>query len=369
MPVYKAKQPTKDGRQWQFQVSYKDGDKYKNYRSVLYATKKEAEKQQALWLLENKQNPGGRLVTFNSIIPEFLADKKTTVKPQTYDREVVLCNHVSNFIGGLVISKMTAAQYERFRSALSESTWSTIYKNKIIKQVKALIQYADKKHDIKNDLPWKYKNFTDSAPPKQMAIYTLEQFEQFIACVDNDVYNAYFTFLMFTGTRMNEANALTWKDIDFEKRTANISKSIVAKTKTKDGLFAITSPKTKSSIRTIPIAKRVLNRLKTLQENQQKMDDYSDEWFCFGGKRPLAETSITKEKDKAVKLSGLHRIRVHDFRHSYTSMLVNNLGVDNILLVSRLLGHGSVQETLKTYSHLWKSEIDKYITKLDELEI
>lgn len=359
MPVYKHNKPTADGRIWRFQVSYKADGKYKQYKSGLFATKKEAERAEAEWIVNNK---GGvhKYLTFNDIIPEFLAEKKATVKPQTYDREVVLCNHVSRLIGGVVISKLTAAQYEYFRQQLLESSWSVSYKNKVNKQLKSLLEYADRKHDIRNDIPKKYKAFADSSPAKEMQIYTLEEFQRFIEKVDSPIYKAYFTFLMFTGARMNEANALTWNDISFEKKTATISKSVVAKTKTKGGLFAVTSPKTKASIRVIPLAEKVLNSLKTLP--RESADD-----FVFGGKRPLPETTITKKKDKAAAEAGLHRIRVHDFRHSYTSMLVNNLGVDNILLISKLLGHSNVQETLKTYSHLWSSALDDYIQKINDL--
>ena len=366
MPVYKHNKPSSDGRIWRFQVSYKADGKYRSYKSGLFATKKEAERAEAQWIVENK---GGSIkhLTFDDLIPEYLEEKKATVKPQTYDREAVLCGHVSRLIGGVVVSKLTAHQYEYFRKQLLESEWSVSYKNKVNKQLKSLLDYADRKHNIRNDIPKKYKSFSDPAPAKEMQIYTLEEFYQFIAAVDSEVYKAYFTFLMFTGTRMNEANALTWADISFEKKTANINKSVVMKTKTKDGLYTLTSPKTKASIRTIPLAENVLNSLKTLHDEQATQDGFCSEWCCFGGKRPLPETTITKKKDKAVELAGLHRIRVHDFRHSYTSMLVNNLGVDNILLISKLLGHSSVQETLKTYSHLWSSALDDYIEKINDL--
>lgn len=362
MPVYKSNTPTADGRCWLFQASYKTAEgKYKNYRSKLYATKKEALEEQAKWILAHKGGADS-LLTFRKLIPEFLADKKATVKPQTYDREVVLCNHVQRFIGGLVIAKMNASQFENFRSAVLAENWSVSYKNKMLKQVRSLCEYASRKHNIVNNIPKQYKNFTDPNPPKPMQIFTLAEFDRFIPEVENERMAAFFTFLMFTGARMNEANALTWNDIDLEKATAHITKSIVMKTKTKDGLFAVTTPKTPSSIRYIPIPKRALNRLKTLHAEDSLPDD-----FVFGGKRPLAETSITKAKDQAIKKAALHRIRVHDFRHSFTSMLVNNLGVDNILLVSRLLGHASVQETLKTYSHLWNGEIERLTEKLNNL--
>lgn len=369
MPVYKSNKPTADGRCWLFQASFKSEDGiYKNYRSKLYATRKEAMEAQAKWILEHKGTPNGSLLSFDDIIGEFLAEKKATVKPQTYDREVVLCKHVSTYIGRIVVSKLNATQFERFRSLLlAEDKWSITYKNKILKQVRSLCEYASRKHNIVNNIPKQYKSFTDPNPPKAMAIFTLDEFNQFVDAVDNEIMKAYFTFLMFTGARMNEANALSWRDIDFEKATCKINKSVVAKTKSKDGLFIITSPKTPNSNRIVPIPKRALERLKTLHELQAQQDGFTEEWFCFGGKRPLAETSITKTKDAAIKKAGLHRIRVHDFRHSYTSMLVNNLGVDNILLVSRLLGHASVQETLKTYSHLWQGEVERLASALDKL--
>lgn len=305
------------------------------------------------------------MLSFDDIIGEYLADKKASVKPQSYDREVVLCNHVSRLIGKIVIAKLTAFQYESFRSALLDSDYSVTYKNKIDKQLKSLIEYAYKKHDIRNDIPKKYKSFTDPAPKKEMKIYTLEEFNVFIEYVP-ERFKPFFQFLMFTGARLNEANALQWNDIDFEKRTAKINKSIVMKTKSKDGLFAITTPKTPAANRIIPLPELVLNSLKTLHDEQQNDADFTSEYFCFGGRRPLPETSITKAKDAAVKASGLHRIRIHDFRHSFASMLVNNLGVDNILLISKLLGHGSIQETLKTYSHLWNSAFEGYLKTFDE---
>lgn len=367
MPVYKHNKPTADGRIWRFQVSYKDDDgKYKSYKSGLYATKKEAENEQAKWRLEHKGS-AGNLLTFDEVIPAFLQDKKATVKPQTYDREKVLCGHVSRLIGGVVISKMTAVQYERFRQRVLESDWSVSYKNKVNKQLKSILEYADRKYDIRNTIPKKYKAFTDPAPKKEMQIYTLDEFYQFLECVENPVLADYFFFLMFTGARLNEANALQWTDIDFNKGTASINKTIVQKTHTKEGLFEITSPKTPASIRSIPLAEKVLNRLKMRKNEQMALEGFSSSWFCFGGSRPLAETTINKAKDKAIEKSGLHYIRIHDLRHSYTSMLVNNLGVDNIMLVSRLLGHGSVQETLRTYSHLWNSSLNDYVTLINSL--
>ncbi|MBO5376016.1 MAG: tyrosine-type recombinase/integrase [Bacilli bacterium] len=45
-------------------------------------------------------------------------------------------------------------------------------------------------------------------------------------------------------------------------------------------------------------------------------------------------------------------MRLHDFRHSCASLLVNNQAP--ITVLSSFMGHSNTTETLKTYSHLFK---------------
>lgn len=54
-------------------------------------------------------------------------------------------------------------------------------------------------------------------------------------------------------------------------------------------------------------------------------------------------------------------MRVHDFRHSYASMLINK-GVD-IYTISQMLGHGDIKTTINTYGHLYPDK-RKEITQL-----
>ena len=49
-------------------------------------------------------------------------------------------------------------------------------------------------------------------------------------------------------------------------------------------------------------------------------------------------------------LAGVKHIRVHDLRHSHASLLINK--GQNILIVSKRLGHSDITQTLNTYSHL-----------------
>ena len=58
-------------------------------------------------------------------------------------------------------------------------------------------------------------------------------------------------------------------------------------------------------------------------------------------------------------------IRIHDFRHSTASFLVQNGA--SIVLVSKYLGHSKVSTTLDIYTHLYKSELLEVSKLIDTL--
>lgn len=73
---------------------------------------------------------------------------------------------------------------------------------------------------------------------------------------------------MGCGCRKGELRGLQWKDINFDKKGLSITKQITDQGGTvKDFHFA--DPKTKSSIRTLPLAKVLLDDLKTLKNNKK----------------------------------------------------------------------------------------------------
>jgi integrase len=63
--------------------------------------------------------------------------------------------------------------------------------------------------------------------------------------------------------------------------------------------------------------------------------------------------------------AGVKHIRIHDFRHTHASLLINE-GI-NIMEVSRRLGHRDIKETLETYSHLYPREEDKAVAVLNRI--
>ncbi|MBW9212967.1 tyrosine-type recombinase/integrase [Trueperella sp. zg.1013] len=67
---------------------------------------------------------------------------------------------------------------------------------------------------------------------------------------------------------------------------------------------------------------------------------------------------------KAISESGVQKIRVHDLRHSHATWLISE-GI-NIVAVSKRLGHATIEQTLKTYTHLSRNSEEQLIKKINE---
>ncbi|MDD6467102.1 MAG: site-specific integrase [Erysipelotrichaceae bacterium] len=366
MPVYKNDKKTKDGRQYYFVVSYQDlSVKRKKHFSKNYMTKKEAQKAEAAYML-NMGKELNHKMTFDEAIEQFLLMKEDSVKPQTLPTIKILCNHISSLIGSKRIEDLKMSEYELFKKKIHEMGFSTGYENKIHRTVVEILKYQRKRNGIYNDIPEICGGFKEQDHKvKSMDFYTYEEFMQFISVVDDIIWKSLFTTLYFCGLRLGEANALMWEDIDFEKNTLSVSKTVNTKMRDKHGNYLVTSPKTKSSIRTLPLSKKVSDILKELYNYYSSFEGFNSSWNVFGGIKALPDTTIQKKKNTYAKEAGIKQIRVHDFRHSCASLLINMNA--NVTVVAKYLGHTDVAMTLNTYSHFYKSKLEELVYLIDEL--
>lgn len=122
--------------------------------------------------------------------------------------------------------------------------------------------------------------------------------------------------------------------------------------------YMVTTPKTKSSIRNIPIPK-------VLHEVSKGRYRFNDDWYLFGDTDPITNGKLRHRKNKDCKLAEVKQIRIHDFRHSCASLLINSGATINV--VAKYLGHTKIDEALNTYSHLFKNQLNEIINIIDKL--
>lgn len=365
MPVYKTKvEKTKDNKIWYFSLYYNDiyGNR-KKYKSKKYITKEEATLAESKFRLncgeETKQD-----FTFDSIYDEFIDYKSDKVRPTTLSRIMVQYKQISPYLGNIKITQLTSQRYIQWKKEMDNKGLSTEYKNKLIKLIQQLLNYSSIMYNVTTDVPKKMGRFENPTEiKKEMEFYTYNEFQKFISVIDDITYKAFFTVLYYCGLRLGETQSLNWNDINFSKETISITKSLT--TKIKGQKFVIMPPKTKSSIRILPMPKIVVESLKMLYNECKKIKGFNEECFVFGMFFPLPDTTIKKRYAKYCISSNVKKIRIHDFRHSCASLLINNGA--NITLVAKYLGHSDISMTLNTYSHMYKSKLEEVINIIDNL--
>lgn len=174
--------------------------------------------------------------------------------------------------------------------------------------------------------------------------------------------------ILLTGLRRGEALGLQWSDIDFENRIISIWRSVVKG----DDKILIKNPKTKNSIREVPIPKHVIPILKNHKKVQQELkkdagEFYKDRNFVFsnGEGNCFYPDSARNGVKRLLNAVGAEKTTVHSLRHSYASILYE-LGEDDKVIQS-VLGHASIKTTMDTYVHLKKSQKETAANKLDDL--
>lgn len=98
------------------------------------------------------------------------------------------------------------------------------------------------------------------------------------------------------------------------------------------------------------------------EEFEEILKPFIDDYDNF----VISSNALADRKNTNCEKAGVKQIRLHDFRHSCASLLINKSA--NIQVVAKYLGHTKIEETLKTYSHLFISTLDEIINVIDTLE-
>ena len=364
MGVYKTSKPTKDGRKYFFKIQYKDiFNKTKVYVSKCFLTKKEAQYEESRYKIELGKRSTATNITLKDAFQDFLDKEKFKVKKQTLTRDINLFKHLEP-IQDKTINSITLPIYEKYKKHLDNEPLSNDYKNKILGILRRSIIHSSKYYGTSDSLVKYIENYKNiNKFKKEMDFYTIDEFKQFISVIDSEKWKLFFEMLYYLGLRQGELQALTWSDISFQKKEVSITKTLTSKIKGEN--YTISTPKTKNSTRILPIPKNLCTCLKSYKNDMMKYSNFKEKWFVFGNTIPFKESTIQKYKNKYCDIANLRRIRIHDFRHSCASMLINNGA--SISLVSKYLGHSKTSITLDIYTHLYQNELSDIANRINDL--
>jgi integrase len=197
------------------------------------------------------------------------------------------------------------------------------------------------------DLPRQQKN--------EMKAFSQEQAKRFLEVAKTDKYGLIFAFALASGMRPEEYLALKWSDIDFEKCTATVQRTLIWQ---KGGGWYFGEPKTAKSRRTVPMPESLFAKLKTHKKQQAEQiiglgQSYERNNLVFAGEigQPIYLANLRQRHfHKILEKAELIGFRLYDLRHTMATLLLAE-GI-NPKIVSERLGHASVVLTLDTYSHV-----------------
>lgn len=339
--------------------------KYQNTTKRGFKLKREAQEYEARLKLEKKEP--NCFKKFHDVAQDYIICKEKEVEYGTYSKiKQVITNIIIPNTKNKLIFKIDEIDCREFKYFVQELSYSTRYKNFLLSQYKAIFKHSKLYFKNDNDPTYILETFKATMQERklrkdnEMNIWSEDELKAFLEVIDKPIYKELFITLYFTGIRLGEAQALSWED--FDGKQLNIDKSYTKKVK--QGAYKIKGPKTVTSIRKVSLGFPLAKLLNDFKESEKKLYGFKESWYIFGRTKPLSRTNIDNVKRKALEVTNVKPIRIHDFRHSHASNLLAS-GI-NIVAISKRLGHGDINITLKIYSHLLQKNDDELLQELEK---
>lgn len=295
-------------------------------------------------------------------VAQWLEANRPNIAVTTYDQYCnILNNHIRPYFDprGITVSRLTAGDLEDYYAYKIAGGLSP---NSVIKHhavIRTALQWAVKHRYIREnvaDLAEKpsHVRYRGAEP------YTIQEIATLLQVTANEPISVPIFLASFYGLRRSEALGLRWSSIDFQNGVFHVSTTVVRE-KHGDQIIAVVrdqTTKTDSSMRVLPLCPYTVQYFLSLHQQQlyqQQLcgacyDTRYTDFVCVDQMGTLLQPDyITHRFQQICNNYGLRRIRFHDLRHSYATIMMN-LGY-NLKDIQTSLGHSNYNFTADTYVH------------------
>ena len=301
-------------------------------------------------------------VLFTEFSTKFFEVYKGTVREHVYKRNLLhYNNHIHSYFKNYLINDIKPLILEDWQNKLLlnyKASSVTKYRSILYSILeKAFINDVIKFNPmskVKSPLTIKSK-FKKLNDVEDEEIYPFNK-DEIINILNSATGNLYYfiVIMLYTGMRPGEIISLTWNDIDFDKKRIAVDKTTV------NG--KVGNVKTQSSVRYVDIIPILEYELKNLYK-----DSPNNEYLLLSShNKPFYSHDIIAKRFKELLLNiSIKERKLYNLRHTFASTMITQ--GQNILWVSRMLGHKDVSITLKVYARFIKENDEERLDKLSKI--
>lgn len=298
-----------------------------------------------------------RRKNFRVVTEEWLKYKKNTVKKSTYYN---YSYSVEKYLY-LKFADQDITQIKDYNDFIEKLTDTLAPKTvrDIITKLKEIINFYEEEHNTKLNIK---KMSLPKMNKKEIQILSNKEKQKLEKyCIEqNSLKSLGILICLNTGLRIGEVCALRWENIDFESKKIHIEKTIerIYSKEENKTIVIIDTPKSITSVRTIPINSKLYNILKQIRGKSKKTD-----FVLTGSSEHYVEPRNYQYHFKEIlKRSKVKKYKFHTLRHTFATNCIE-AGMD-IKSLSEILGHADVSITLNIYVHSSDKAKRKYLEKI-----
>lgn len=288
----------------------------------------------------------------------WLKNTYINIKEHTKDVYEYQADLIIQYLGDMNVEDIDVEKLQKFVLDLAHQNYSTSTISTTFRLLKACIMSYIEKYDTK------YIKFDSVKLPntKENKINSFSAKEQ--KTIENSLdikrhpKQIGILISLYMGLRLGELLALKWENVDFENHIIYVQKTVYYK----DKHFIYTTPKTKSSIRIIPIPNFLISHLKSIKRTSKSIFVISDK-----NGNPIIPRTYQREFSAILKKCGLPHQGFHSLRHTFATRAIE-CGMD-VKSLADILGHSNPMITLKRYTHSMWDYKKQMLNKLGKLYI
>ena len=284
---------------------------------------------------------------FSKIVALWKEDKKQYVKRSTFAAYTLLIeNHILPSFSEMALVEEQDVQTFVFRKLNEGLSHKTI--KDILIVLKMILRFG-----VKNQMT-EYRQI-DIKFPTERDKHSIDILSRSHQKQIMEYIRLHFTFknlgiyiCLSAGMRIGEICALTWDDLDVENGIIHVRKTIqriyVIEEHRKYTEVILDTPKTKNSIREIPMTKNLLKMIRPIKKIVN-----GNFYVLTNEPKPTEPRTYRNYYKQFMQSLGLPLMKFHGLRHSFATRCIESKC--DYKTVSVLLGHSNISTTLNLYVH------------------